>query len=108
MVSEIHKDAARMIWAGSYSSIEIVDTLAAKYDILGDAAERELYIRVGKLRDQIKEARDLAPATAKKMLEDGYERKEIEDALKAPYLLSGFEVDGIVSRALAACKAEQE
>ena len=106
MPTEIHKHAARMIWQG-YSTLDIVSELQNKFDILGDTAERELYINIGKLRSQIKEARELAPAAAEQMFRDGHDWKDVKDVLMRPYLLSGFEVDGIVSRAEAAVKAEQ-
>ena len=106
MPTEMHKFVARLIWQ-SYSTLDIVAEIQQKFD-LGDAAEHELFIKVGQLRNMIKEARELAPAAARKMLEDGYERKDIIDALKSPFLLSGFEVDGIVARAEATLKAEQK
>lgn len=107
MATEIHKHAARLIWQ-SWSTIEIVDDLMSKFSLLGDATERELYVKVGQLRNLVAEARKSAPATAEQMFRDGFDLKEIEEALKAPFLLSGFEIDGIVRRAQAAVKSEQE
>lgn len=106
MPTPIHQHACRLLWAGSYSTLEIVSELRDKFD-LGESAERDLEIKVGELRAQIQEARSLAPAFAEQMFRDGVEYKEIEDRLLRPYLLSGFEIQGIISRARAVIEAEQ-
>lgn len=104
-ISEVRKHATVMLWQG-WSTLDIVFELRQKFEI-GESAERELEIQVARLRSQIKEARELAPGVAAQMLRDGYERAEINRRLEAPYLLSGFEVNGIVARALAEFQAEK-
>lgn len=107
MPTEIHKHAARMIWQG-WSTLDIVSEIQNKFGLSQRAeVEHELFKRVGELRALIKEARDLAPSTAKKWLEEGYTRAEVADILVRPFLLSNFEIDGIVSRAQAAVESEQ-
>lgn len=107
MPTEIHQHAARMLWQG-YSTLDIVTELQNKFDILGDDKERELYVQVGRLRDQIKEARALAPAAAEQMFRDGLEWKEVIDALTRPFLISNFEATGIAQKAHAVVEAEQK
>lgn len=104
-ISEVRKHATVMLWQG-WSTLDIVFELRQKFNI-GESAERELEIQVARLRSQIKEARELAPGVAAQMLRDGYERAEINRRLEAPYLLSGFEVNGIVARALVEVQAEK-
>lgn len=106
MATEIHKHTVRMLWTG-WNTLDIVTELQRKFELLGDRVERELLIQVGQLREQVKEARELAPVAAEQMFRDGCEWKEVIDALSRPYLLSSFEIDGIVSRAQAAVKATQ-
>lgn len=107
MATEIHKHVVRMIWQG-YSTLDIVSDLQNRFDILGDEAERELYVKVGQLRKQITEARALAPAAAGQMFRDGLEWCEVTEALSRPYLLPSHEVVGFASKAQEKVQQEQE
>lgn len=106
MPTEIHKDTTRMIWASTYSTLEIVAELRNKYD-LGESAENALSIQVGKLREQIKEALALAPAAAEQLARDGYTFKEIVDALSRPCLIPTGAAVNAAATALEKIAAEK-
>ena len=105
MPTEIHKDTARLVWTG-HSNLEIVAELQSKYD-LGESAEHALSVQVVRLRAQIKEAMELAPAAADQMARDGCEFKEIVDTLSRPYLIPNGAAVNAAIEALEKIAAEK-
>ena len=63
--------------------------------------------QINRLRNEIAEARKLAPAFAEQKFREGYEWKEVIDLLSRPCLLSAFEITGIAQKASAVVEAEQ-
>lgn len=106
MPTPIHQDTARMIWASTYSTLEIVAELRNKYD-LGESAEHALFAKVNELRAQIKEAMALAPAAAEQLARDGYEFKEIVDILSRPCLIPTGAAVNAATSALEKVAAEK-
>lgn len=110
MPTEIHKRIVNAIWRG-LRNLEVLDELSDPRGLnltLNDAEEHEMENQINRLRSEIAEARKLAPAFAEQKFREGYEWKEVIDALSRPYLLSTFEVTGIAQRAHAVVEAEQE
>jgi hypothetical protein len=72
----IRKDTINLILRG-FGTLDIVNEMQKKYDLLGPTIERDLMIEINKLRTEIIEFTRVAPGIAESAFNEGLEWREV-------------------------------